>query len=96
MSTPCRRSSLRIFEAQPVAEPALDRPALLDAAAPAVAARPPSGRMQREQHVAHLLVGDRRAHGDAGALGRLEIASDRLRIESHLRGDALLRQSLAS
>ena len=48
-------------EPQAVAEPALDRRALLDTPRPAVAARPPADRMQREQDLADLLVADRRA-----------------------------------
>ena len=83
-------------EAEAVAQPALDRRALLDTPRPAVAARAPAGRMQREQHLADLLVADRRRHADAGGRGGLEIPPDGLRIEPELGGDPLLRQALAA
>lgn len=74
-------------EAQAVTEPALDHRPLLDTARPAVAARPSTGRMQREQDLADLLVTDRRRHADTGSHRGLEIPADGFRIEPELGGD---------
>ena len=83
-------------EAKAVTEPALNQRALLDASRPPVAARSPTRRMQREQHLTDGFVADRGGHGDAGSRGRLQIATNSLRIEPELGGDALLRQALAA
>jgi hypothetical protein len=83
-------------EAEAVAEPPLDRGPLLETPRPAVAARAPTGGMQREQDLTDLLIADRRRHTDAGGRGGREIPADGFRIEPKLGGDPLLRQALAS
>jgi hypothetical protein len=83
-------------EAQAVAEPALDDSALLDTPRPAVTAWAAAGGVQREQHLAHLLVAHRRRHADARRLRGRQIPPDGFGIEPELGGDAFLRQALAS
>jgi hypothetical protein len=91
-----RQQLANLGETKAVAEPALDHRALLDTPRPPVAARSPTSRMQREEHLTDLFVADRGGHGDAGSRGRLQIAADGLRIEPELGSDAFLRQPRAS
>jgi hypothetical protein len=88
-----RQQLANLGETKAVAEPALDRRALLDTPRPAVAAWPPAGGMQCEEHLPDRIVADRRRHGDAGGCGGLQIPADGFRVEPELSGDALLWQA---
>ena len=77
-------------------EPPLDAWPLGRAHGPPLTSRPSARRVQREQNVAQLLVGRRRAiRPQAGRTRDLEIPSNRLRVQPQLRRYALGRHALA-
>ena len=81
---------------QPVGEPPFDHRALRDTLRPAVAAGPAAQRLQPEQRVADLVVGDRAPLGADARRGRgLQIPPHRFRIEPELRRQPLPRQARA-
>ena len=70
-----------------------NRLALLATPRPAVAARAAPGRVQGEEHVAHLLVTDRAPVGSPARRGRgAEIPANRFRIQPQLRSKAFTRR----
>jgi len=77
-------------------QPPPDHVALLGTHGPAIPSRTAPDGMERQQHVAHLVVADRiPVHAQAGRCRRLQIPPHGLRIQSELGGHPFLRETLA-
>jgi hypothetical protein len=81
---------------EPVGEPAANRLALRLTLGPAVTARASANGLQREQHIAHLVIRDRLTVSAQPRRGRrAEIPADGLGIEPQLRSEPFRRHARA-